>query len=68
MNRATRLCPRGDFVHVGPLGGYQDLKYYRRCDHLIANTATIVDFAVAAGWPRARILARYRSLFAQIAA
>jgi hypothetical protein len=67
MNRATRLCPRGDFVHVGALGGYQDLQYYRRCDHLIANTGAIVDFAVAAGW-RDRILARYRSFFAQIAA
>jgi glycosyltransferase involved in cell wall biosynthesis len=55
MNRATRLCPRGDFVHVGRLGGYYDLKYYRRCDHLIANTRAIVDYAAAAGWPRDRI-------------
>ena len=55
MNRATRLCPRGDFVHVGRLGGYYDLKYYRHCDHLIANTRAIVDYAAAAGWPRDRI-------------
>jgi glycosyltransferase involved in cell wall biosynthesis len=55
MNRATRLCPRGDFVHVGRLGGYYDLKYYRRCDHLIANTRAIVDYAAAAGWPPDRI-------------
>jgi glycosyltransferase involved in cell wall biosynthesis len=55
MNRATRLCPRGDFVHVGRLGGYYDLKYYRRCDHLIANTRAILDYAVAAGWPRDKI-------------
>jgi glycosyltransferase involved in cell wall biosynthesis len=56
MSRATRLCPRGDFVHVARLGGYYDLKYYRRCDHLIGNTRAIVDYAVANGWPRERIV------------
>ncbi len=55
MNRATRLCPKGDFVHVARLGGYYDLKYYRRCDHLIANTRAIVDYTVAKGWPADRI-------------
>jgi len=55
MSRATRLCPRGDFVHVGRLGGYYDLKYYRHCDHLIVNTSGIVDYAVGNGWPRQRI-------------
>jgi glycosyltransferase involved in cell wall biosynthesis len=55
MSRATQACPRGDFVHVGRLGGYYDLKYYRRCDRLIANTRAIVDYAVAEGWPQDRI-------------
>jgi glycosyltransferase involved in cell wall biosynthesis len=55
MSRATRLCPRGDFVHVARLGGYYDLKYYRRCDHLIGNTRAIVDYGVAKGWPCERI-------------
>jgi glycosyltransferase involved in cell wall biosynthesis len=55
MSRATRVCPRGDFVHVGRLGGYYDLKYYRHCDRLIANTRAILDYAVAGGWPRERI-------------
>jgi glycosyltransferase involved in cell wall biosynthesis len=55
MSRATRLCPRGDFVHVARLGGYYDLKYYRRCDRLIGNTRAIVDYAVTRGWPRDRI-------------
>jgi glycosyltransferase involved in cell wall biosynthesis len=55
MSRATRLCPRGDFVHVARLGGYYDLKYYRRCDHLIANTRAIADYAVANGWPPDRV-------------
>jgi glycosyltransferase involved in cell wall biosynthesis len=52
MSRATSACPRGEFVHVARLGGYYDLKYYRRCDHLIADTRAIVDYVVAAGWPR----------------
>jgi glycosyltransferase involved in cell wall biosynthesis len=55
MNRATRLCPRGDFVHVARLGGYYDVKYYRRCDYLICNTKSIVEYVVAEGWPRDRV-------------
>jgi glycosyltransferase involved in cell wall biosynthesis len=54
MSRATVLCPRGDFVHVGRLGGYYDLKYYRRCDHLVGNTQALVAYAVRRGWPRER--------------
>ncbi len=54
MNRATRQCPRGDFVHVGRLGGYYDLRYYRGCDHLIANTEDIVEYLAKSGWPEDR--------------
>jgi glycosyltransferase involved in cell wall biosynthesis len=54
MSRATAMCPSGDFVHVGRLGGYYDLQYYRRCQHLIGNTRAIVDYAVSQGWPRER--------------
>lgn len=55
MSRATRLCPSGEFVHVGRLGGYYDLKYYRRCDHLIGNTRDIVAHIVRSGWPESRV-------------
>jgi glycosyltransferase involved in cell wall biosynthesis len=54
MNRATVLCPRGDFVHVARLGGYYDVKYYRRCDHLIGNTRDIVAYLRREGWPAER--------------
>lgn len=54
MSRATAACPRGRFVHAGRLGGYYNLKYYRRCDHLIGNTPDIVDYLVAEGWPAER--------------
>jgi glycosyltransferase involved in cell wall biosynthesis len=55
MSRATAMCPAGDFVHVGRLGGYYDLRYYRRCQHLIGNTRAIVDYVVSQGWPRERV-------------
>ena len=51
MNRATRMCPTGDFVHVARLGGYYDLKYYQKCHHLIGNTQDIVDYLAKQGWP-----------------
>lgn len=58
MSRAARFAgrvrKRRGFVHVGRLGGYYDLKYYRGCDHLIGNTPDIVDYLVREGWPTSR--------------
>ncbi len=54
MNRAARFAPRGDWVLAGRLGGYYDLGYYRRCDHLVGNTRALVRWIVAQGWPAAR--------------
>jgi len=60
MNRATNLCPSTDqsgtpFVHVGRLGGYYDLKYYRQCRHLIGNTQDICRWIVEQGWSADRV-------------
>lgn len=55
MSRATQACPHGEFVHVARLGGYYDLKYYRHCDHLIANTRDIVAYIEQSGWSRDRV-------------
>ena len=55
MSRATRHCPPGNFVHVARLGGYYDLKYYRRCDYLVCNTHAILEYAVAENWPSDRV-------------
>lgn len=66
MSRATRLCPRGDFVHVARLGGYYDLRYYKHCDHLIGNTRGLTEWMVTQGWPPARV--HYLPNFAEIAA
>ncbi len=55
MNRAARMAPHGPWVLAGRLGGYYDLRYYRRCDHLIGNTRGITDWIIAQGWPAARV-------------
>ncbi|MEQ9447339.1 MAG: glycosyltransferase, partial [Rhodospirillaceae bacterium] len=55
MNRASRVLPRGAWVNVGRLGGYYDLKYYRRCDHLVCNTPDIRDYVMNSGWPSTRV-------------
>ncbi len=61
MSRPSAVCPRGDFVHMARLGGYFDLKYYRRCDHLIGNTPDIRDYFVRRGWPadRAHVISNF---------
>ena len=52
MNRASAIMPKGDFVKVARLGGYYDLKYYQRCDHLVGNTQDICDYLIKQGWPK----------------
>lgn len=42
MNRASRRAPRVDFPVIARLGGYYDLKYYRRCDAFVGITPDIV--------------------------
>lgn len=54
MNRAARFTPKGPWTLVGRMGGFYDLKYYRRCDHIVGNTQGIVRWVVAQGWPAAR--------------
>jgi len=54
MNRASSMCPKGEFVHVGRQGGYYDLKYYRNCNHIVGNTEDIVSQLVKNGWPEER--------------
>lgn len=54
MNRAAQHTPKGDWILVGRLGGYYDLKYYQACDHLVGNTQAIVDWVVKQGWSQER--------------
>jgi glycosyltransferase involved in cell wall biosynthesis len=55
MNRASAACPPGEAIHCARLGGYYDLKDYRRCDHLIGNTPDIVAYLRRGGWPAERV-------------
>ncbi len=55
MNRATAFCPnpkKKNFQHIARLGGYYNLKYYKNCDYLVANTPMIVDYLIQQGWPK----------------
>ncbi|WP_321341017.1 glycosyltransferase [Breoghania sp.] len=64
MNRAARRMPSGDFVKVGRLGGYYPLKYYKKCDWLIANTPDLERYIKDGGWPadRVRMLTNFGEL------
>jgi glycosyltransferase involved in cell wall biosynthesis len=53
MNRACAVLPKGKHVNVGRLGGYYNLKYYKKCAALVCNTADIRDYVVREGWPAA---------------
>ncbi|HLB97166.1 MAG TPA: glycosyltransferase [Acetobacteraceae bacterium] len=55
MSRAAHFTPTGDWVLVGRLGGFYDLRHFRRCDHLVANTAGLTRWILAQGWPLARV-------------
>ncbi len=66
MNRACRILPKGPWVNVGRLGGYYNLKYYRRCAHLICNTPDIADYVIREGRPANQV--HYIPNFCPIAA
>jgi glycosyltransferase involved in cell wall biosynthesis len=55
MQRAARFTSQGPWVLVGRFGGYYDVKYFRHCDHLVANTHDLVRAITAAPWPPARV-------------
>lgn len=54
MSRAANFMPVGDWVSVGRLGGFYDLRYYKNCDHLVGNTKGIVKWLLEQGWPEHR--------------
>ena len=55
MSRAAAATPRGDWVLAGRLGGYYDLRRFRHCDHLVANTRGLVRWIEGQGWPGDRV-------------
>lgn len=61
MNRASRMMPVGQWQRVGRLGGYYNLKYYKKCNYLICNTPDIFDYVITQGWPakNARVISNF---------
>lgn len=55
LERATKRTPKGPWIHVARLGGYYELKDYRRCHHLVGNTPGCLDHFRKGGWPDDRI-------------
>lgn len=64
MNRAAAWMPQGAHLKVARLGGYYNLKYYRRCDHLVCITPDIRNHVVHSGWPttRAHVLRNFATV------
>lgn len=55
MSRAAQHTPRGPWLLAGRLGGYYDLKNFRHCDRLVANTRGLVRWIVERGWDESRV-------------
>ena len=51
MNRASAMAPTGKWKNVGRMGGYYNLKYYKKCHHLVCNTKDICDYVIKQGYP-----------------
>ncbi|MEQ8394798.1 glycosyltransferase [Thalassobaculum sp.] len=54
MSRASAFMPDGPHLKAARLGGFYDLKYFRKCDHLICITEGIRRHVIAGGWPEDR--------------
>lgn len=53
--RAASFLPREGSVRIGRLGGYYNLKNFRRCDHLVCNAPDLVRYVTEGGWPKERV-------------
>ena len=55
MSRSASHMPAGPWRRIGRLGGYYNLRFFRGCDHLVANTEDIRDYILKQGWPAERV-------------
>ena len=53
--RAASFIPKGDYVTIGRLGGYYNLKNFRTCDYLVCNAPDLVRYVTEGGWPEAKV-------------
>lgn len=64
MNRAASWMPDGPHLKLARIGGYYNIKYYRRCDHLLCITEDIRGHMIEQGWPASK--AHYMPNFALV--
>lgn len=55
MSRAASHMPAGPWRRIGRLGGYYNLRFFRGCELLVANTADIRDYILKRGWAPERV-------------
>ncbi|WP_420547336.1 glycosyltransferase [Curvivirga sp.] len=55
MSRGASFMPKGNFVKVARLGGYYDLKYFKKCEYLVGNTKDICKYLKEKGWPEDKV-------------
>lgn len=55
MGRASACVPQGSHRHIGRLGGYYNLKFFRHCHHLVCNTRDLVRYCVDGGFAPERV-------------
>jgi len=53
--RAASFLPSSGPVRIGRLGGYYNLRNFRRCDHLICNAPDLVRYVTEGGWSHDRV-------------
>ena len=56
MNRASAAAPAGPWINVGRLGGYYNLKYYKKCVYLVCNTHDLCDYVISKGRPQDKVV------------
>lgn len=53
--RSSSMMPKGDYPMIGRLGGYYNLKYFKRCDYLTCITPDIARYVMKGGWKKERV-------------
>lgn len=59
MDRAGRNIPRGRHRTIGRIGGFYELKNYRRCELIVANSPALVQHARKEGRDDAVLIANF---------
>ena len=54
MNLASKSVPKGPWTIAARLSGYNKLKNFAHCDHLVGDTPDVRRYLVEEGWPEER--------------